>query len=134
MNKSTPRPMARGFVLVEVIVAVTLLMIILPALTGLTFQIARRSLRAETQTHRTAVVSELIGRLSVLPLESLVTLPCVENDDPPFPHRWCVTVNDDVGPNEREVIVVVTSTLGDTRPDTVYLRRTRGVTNPFDTR
>ena len=133
MNKSTPRPMAGGFVLVEVIVAVTLLMIVLPALAGLTFQVARRSLRAETQTHRTAVVSELIGRLSVLPLASLVSVACVENNDPPFPHEWCVTV-DDVALNEREVMVVVTSTLGDTRPDTVYLLRTGGVTNPFDTR
>ena len=126
--------MTGGFVLIEVVVAVTLLMIVLPALGALTFQIAGRSLRAEALTHRTAVVRQLIGRLGVLPFDSLENaVRCGVEDDPPFPHVWCVTVEDRAA-NDREVVLVITSTLVATRPDTVYLRRTRGLTNPFNTR
>ncbi len=126
--------MTGGFVLIEVVVAVTLLMIVLPALGALTFQIAGRSLRSEALTHRTVVVRQLIGRLGVLPFDSLGSaVGCGEEEDPPFPHKWCVTV-DDLAVNDREVVLVITSTLMATRPDTVYLRRTRGMTNPFDTK
>lgn len=134
MRRSTGRPMARGFVLIEVVVAVTLLMIVLPALGALTFQIAGRSLRAEALTHRTAVVKQLMGRLGVLPFDSLGSaVGCGTEYDPPFPHVWCVTV-DDLAANDRAVVLVIRSTLLSTRPDTVYLRRTRGVPNPFNTK
>lgn len=134
MSGSPRRSMRGGFVLIEVVVAVTLLMIVLPALGALTFQIAGRSIRAQALTHRTAVVRQLIGRLGVLPFDSLESAAgCGVEDDPPFPQEWCVTV-DDLAVNDREVVLVITSTLVATRPDTIYLRRTRGITNPFDTR
>ncbi len=120
--------------LIEVVVAVTLLMIVLPALGALTFQIAGRSLRSEALTHRTAVVRQLIGRLGVLPFDSLGSaVGCEVEDDPPFPHEWCVTVEDRAA-DDREVVLVITSTLVAVRPDTVYLRRTRAKSNPFDTK
>jgi prepilin-type N-terminal cleavage/methylation domain-containing protein len=116
----------RGFTLIESMVAVVLLSIGALALGALLIRAARTATAAATTVHATAAMSTEVGRLHALPYDQVAAgTTCVTVATPPFPHTRCTTVNN-VGPKEREVIIVVTPS-GNTlvHPDTVKFRRTK---------
>ncbi len=127
-----PRLGRDGFVLVEAIVALTILAVVLLPVAGMSCQVARRSVRSTLEMHRAGVMTREAGRLTVLPFDSLPSAGgCDSVMAQPFPHRSCVVVTD-LATDDRRVTVVVEATLPIVRADTLILRRTRpAVANPF---
>ena len=121
-----------GFVLVEAVVALTLLAVVLLPLAGMSYQVASRAVRSTTEMHRTGVMTAKSGRLSVLPFDSLPSaVGCTTVFGSAFPHQSCVSVAD-LATDVRRVTLVVNPALAMVRSDTVILRRTKPVTaNPF---
>jgi Tfp pilus assembly protein PilV len=71
---ATPRRKRRGgFLLMEVIVAMTLLALIMTPLAAMVFKITARSHRTIGNTYRNAVVMEQVNLLESIPFDSLAT-------------------------------------------------------------
>ena len=132
MTSARHTPAGHGFILVEVIVAMLLMAIILTSMAGLTFQVARRSLRVASEAHIVGVVSSEAGLFSVLPFDSLPSAAgCDTILDPAFPYIRCTSVRD-FGTKIRQVVVVVTPTRALSPPDSIVFRRTKPATpSPF---
>ena len=120
-----------GFVLVEAIVALTILAVVLLPVAGMSYQVASRSVRSTVEMHRAGVMTREAGRLTVLPFDLLPSAGgCDSVMAPPFPHRSCVVVTD-LGTDDRRVTVVVEPTLPIVQADTWIVRRTKApVANP----
>lgn len=124
-----------GFSLIEALVAMTLLSIVLLSLAPLSFRAAHGAVEANGAAHQTAALTSEVGRLDVLPFESLpVGTTCVTVSTPPFPHTRCTTVNN-VSSKRKQVIVVVTPSGNSLlKPDTTIIERTpAGKANPLNT-
>ena len=77
---------SRGFTIIEIMIAMTLLSVVLIPLAGLTFDVAQRSLNSSSDLHRTAVAAAQVGRLGVLPFDSLATKAgCATQSAQPLP-------------------------------------------------
>ena len=83
-----------GFILMEVIVAMTLLALIMTPLAAMVFKITARSHRSIGNTYRNAVVMKEVNLLESLPYDSLPsgTLTTVV-DDHVYPYTKTITVN-----------------------------------------
>ena len=83
-----------GFILMEVIVAMTLLALIMTPLAAMVFKITARSHRSIGNTYRNAVVMKEVNLLESLPYDSLPsgTLTTVV-DDRVYPYTKTITVN-----------------------------------------
>lgn len=68
---AAPRTARRGFSLVEIIVAMTLLAIVLSSLAFLAGQAATRAKRVAIGTYRSALASELSDRFITMPYDSM---------------------------------------------------------------
>ena len=89
-NAHTPR---RGFILMEVIVAMTLMALILTPLAAMVFKMTARNHRTVGNTYRNAVVMHQVNYLEAIPYDSLaigVTTDSVTAK--PYPHTVKVTV------------------------------------------
>lgn len=121
------RQARRGSTLVEIMIAMTVLVIGLTGLAGMTLHAARRSFVLAGATGRTAVQTEVLEQLTALPFNMLPSkVGCVNVAAMPYPHRRCVTVTD-VAFRRREVRVVFTPTNRRLRADTLLFERARGV-------
>lgn len=125
VNK-TPR---RGSTLVEIMLAMTVMVIALMGLAGMTVQAGRRSATLVATGGRTAVETEVLEQLMVLPYNSLPSkVGCTTVTAQPFPHRRCVTVTD-VSMRQRQVKVVFTPSSKLLRADSLMFERSKGVSN-----
>ncbi len=126
----------RGFTLIEIMVAMTLLSITLVSLAAWTYHVARRSVNSAAVAYRTAALTEQVGRLTVLPFANLdaedTGVDCPQITDPPFPHTRCITVTM-VSATVRDVLVVITPDNTQFRPESLLFERTRPAVNPFNT-
>ena len=99
MNKSMPAVSRRrggkrgGFILMEVVVAMTLLALIMTPLAAMVFKITARSHRSVGNTYRNAVVMKEVNLLESLVYDSLATgtTTTVVNDHT-YPYTKTVTV------------------------------------------
>jgi len=122
----------RGFSLIELLVAVSLLGVVLAPLAALIVQVARRSNEMSGLSHRSAAMIQHANRLSVLPFDSLRSRSgCADVTTPPFPHTWCVRV-DSLSATVRRLTLVVTPATARLRPDTLVFARTKPPVNPFN--
>ena len=119
----------RGFSLVEIMIAMTVLTIMLLGLAGMTSFAGRRASTVAGSTSRTAVEVQVVDQLMVLPYNLLpAKAGCTTVATRPFPHTRCVTVTD-VAPRRRRITVRFSPTNPRLRPDTVVFERSRGVSN-----
>lgn len=123
-----------GVSLVEVLVAITLMTIVLTALSGLSFQAARQTTRLSGDGYRQAVLMQESNRVTATPFASLPGLAgCTTENGGAFPHTRCVTVTN-LSTSRRRVQIVVTPTQPGVRPDTTVIDRTNPPTvNPLST-
>lgn len=120
----------RGFTLIEVMVALVILAVVVLPLSGLAYQVGRRSTASAHTQHMAGALTAELGRLSVLPFDSLVAgTNCVTVSDPDFPHDRCVAI-EDLSPLRR-IMVVVTPAVAGVRPDSLVFERARPGGNPF---
>jgi len=119
----------RGAALVEIMIAMTVMVIALTGVAGMTVQAGRRSSTLATTAGRTAVQTQVVDQLMVLPYNLLPSkVGCTTVTTLPYPHRRCVMVTD-VSFRRRQVSVAFTPSSRLLRPDTVVFERSRGVSN-----
>jgi Tfp pilus assembly protein PilV len=99
MRNSTRRPLRRragkrgGFILMEVIVAMTLLALIMTPLAAMVFKITVRSHRSIGNTYRNAVVMQEVNLLESLPYDSIPTGTTTTTvTDKTYPYTKTLTV------------------------------------------
>ena len=119
------RRAARGFSLIEIIVAMTILAITLAGFAGLTYQYLRRVRTLDGRVAQFALVTEQAQRLQVLPWDSLVSRAgCTTVTTGLLPHTRCVVLTD-VNTARKQVRVIITPTNPAIKPDTVLFHRVK---------
>ncbi len=92
-GRNTLRSKRGGFILLEVIVAITLLALILTPLAAMVIKITARSHRIVGSAYRNAVLMEQVNLLESLPYDSLATgTRTVQVTAKPYPHEVKVIV------------------------------------------
>ncbi|HEY0241468.1 MAG TPA: prepilin-type N-terminal cleavage/methylation domain-containing protein [Gemmatimonadaceae bacterium] len=123
----------RGFILMEVIVAMTLLALIMTPLAAMVFKITARSHRSIGNTYRNAVVMQEINLLESLAYDSLpagTTTTVVTAK--PYPYTKTVTVAQYYQKWQlrgKTVLLVITPANPLYRPDTIKFIRSSANTN-----
>jgi prepilin-type N-terminal cleavage/methylation domain-containing protein len=117
---------ARGFTLVEVLVALVLVSVCSVGLGRLMFQAARTARVSGSATYQTAAMSAEVARLDAVPFDSVAAgTTCTTVTTPPFPHTRCTTVNN-LSSKVKQVIVVVTPSGNSLlHPDTTVVVRSK---------
>jgi hypothetical protein len=88
------RPRRTGFILMEVIVAMTLLALILTPLAAMVFKITARSHRTIGSAYRNGVLMEQVNLLESLPFDSLtIGTTTTTSTANPYPYTKTVTVS-----------------------------------------
>jgi prepilin-type N-terminal cleavage/methylation domain-containing protein len=119
----------RGSTLIEIMVAMSVMVIALMGLAGMTVQAGRRSIALAATGGRTAVQTQVVDQLMVLPYNSLPSKAgCTTVTAAPFAHRRCVSVTD-VSFRQRRVTVVFTPANQLLRTDSLVFERAKGVSN-----
>ena len=97
--KTTPMRNSRtrrrkGFILMEVVVAITLLALVLTPLAAMVFKITARAHRAVGSTYRNGVLMEQVNLLESLPFDSLaIGTTTTTTTAKPYPYTKSVTVS-----------------------------------------
>ena len=122
----------RGAALVEMLVAMTVMVIGLTGVAGMTISAGKRASTLTGVGGRTAIQTHVTDQLMVLPYAQLTAQGgCVTVTTMPYPHRRCTTVAD-VASDRRQITVVFTPAYRQLRPDTVVIERANvGTANPF---
>lgn len=126
----------------EAVVAVLLLSVIVTALAAHLFQVSRRGLVVANDDYRQAVISRELDRLTAVPFALLEdnswqseNADWMTYDEPPFPHRRKVLVNESADGKALEVQLIIEQDVPVLRVDTVLLVRPRPIGgNPFNTK
>jgi hypothetical protein len=142
MRQSKRRPLRRrsgkrgGFILMEVIVAMTLLALIMTPLAAMVFKITVRSHRSIGNTYRNAVIMKEVNLLESLPYDSLAagtTTTTVTTK--PYPYTKTLTVAEYYSRfflKGKTVQLVITPTNTLYRPDTMkFIRSSANLTKAF---
>lgn len=91
----TNKKARRGFILMEVIVAMTLLALIMTPLAAMVFKITARNHRTVGNTYRNAVLMHHVNLLQAIPYDSLAEgTSIVTVSAKPYPHTVNVTVDE----------------------------------------
>ncbi|MEP6549784.1 MAG: prepilin-type N-terminal cleavage/methylation domain-containing protein [Gemmatimonadales bacterium] len=124
---SEPR---KGFVLVEVIVAMVLLAVAVSSLAALMYSVSQSGLKATGNAYRNGVLMHEVNRLEALPYDSIpATTSSVSVTTAPYPHTRVITVAEPVVGVVKTVKVVITPTNVRYKPDTVSFIRTKARTS-----
>jgi prepilin-type N-terminal cleavage/methylation domain-containing protein len=130
----TPKKAPAGFTLIEIMVAMTILVIALGGFAALTFQYIRRVETASGSAGRTAVVNQQLNRFSAITFDSLAARAgCTTFSSADLPHTRCVTVVNVGNARHKRVTIIITPTNTRIKPDTILIDRTKPATsNPFN--
>jgi len=122
----------RGAALVEVMVAMTVMVIGLTGVAGMTVSAGKRASALTGAGGRVAVETQVVDQLMVLPWTQLPSKAgCVSVTTMPYPHNRCTTVSD-VTTDRRQITVVFTPTGRYLRADTVVFERSNASSSsPF---
>jgi hypothetical protein len=122
----------RGFILMEVIVAITLLALVMTPLAAMVYKITARQHRIVGGAYRNGVLMKEINLLESLPYDSLhVGTSWLLSTEPPYPYSRTITVVQvytkyEMG--EKSVKLIITPTNPLYRPDTTTFVRTTSAT------
>jgi prepilin-type N-terminal cleavage/methylation domain-containing protein len=120
----------KGFVLVEVIVAMVLLAVAVSSLAALVYSVSRSGLAATGSAYRNGVLMQEVNRLETLPYDSVrVGSISTTVSTQPYPHTRVVTVSEPVANVVKTITVVVTPANSAFKPDTVMFTRTKARTS-----
>jgi len=93
-NRRRGKGRRKAFILIEVVVAITLLALILTPLAAMVFKITARSHRSIGNTFRNGILMEQINQLESLPFDSLaIGTVSLTNTAKPYPFTRTVTVS-----------------------------------------
>ena len=122
----------RGAALVEVMIALSVMVLGLTGVAGMTVSAGKRATMLTGVGGRTAVQTQIVDQLMVLPYAQLASKAgCTSVATTPYPHTRCTTVTD-VTSDRRQITVVFTPTSRLLRADTVVFERSNAATtSPF---
>jgi prepilin-type N-terminal cleavage/methylation domain-containing protein len=129
------RRTARGFTLVEIVVALTLLSLILVGIAQMTLVLSRRTRGVSAAAARSAIITEQINRFAAIPWAELPAPGSTVSttvSSSPLPHTRTVIV-EGVSSMLRRVTIIITPLNTAYRPDTIVLRRMRPAAGPLQT-
>lgn len=131
MNRGAVARARNGFGLIEIVVALTIMMVVLTSLAKGTAGVARMSNGSADRVQRSAAIDDFSGTLSAMPWDQLPTGTSCETISGEFPYERCVTVTD-VSLKEKQLLITVTPTNPRIAPDTVIIDRGRPLgSDPF---
>ena len=135
MNRSI-RSRRGGFILMEVIVAMTMLALILTPLAAMVFKITARNHRTVGNTYRNAVAMHQVNYLEAIPYDSLaVGTTTATVTAPPYPHTRTLTVEEYYSKwqlKAKKVTLVIAPSNVIYKPDTVvFIRSTANKRTTF---
>jgi hypothetical protein len=121
------RKIRRGFILMEVIVAMTLLALIMTPLAAMVFKITARNHRTVGNTYRNAVVMQYVNLFESLPYDSLAEgITTTTVTEKPYPHQVKATVDEYYEKwqlKAKKVTLVISPTNSLYKPDTLFFVR-----------
>jgi Tfp pilus assembly protein PilV len=125
----TPGKAKKGFILMEVVVAITLLALILTPLAAMVFKITQRSHTIIGAAYRNGVLMQQVNLLESLPYDSLATgTRTATVTDKPYPRTVTVTVSEYYVKQQlkgKKVTLIITPSNVLYRPDTTkFIRST----------
>jgi hypothetical protein len=124
---SSPR---KGFVIVEVIVAMVLLAVAVSSLAALVYSVSKSGRVATGNAYRNGVLMQEVNRLEGIPYDSVrVGSSATTVSLPPYPHTRTVTVSEPVANVMKTVRIVITPANPIYKPDTVTFTRTKSRTS-----
>lgn len=99
-----------GLTLVEVLVAVSIMSVVLVALGGLMFDVARQTRQSAATTYRAAAIQRAAATLEALPWDSIAgAAGCTSGVSGELPYTKCISVVDST-PRMKIVTLVITPT------------------------
>ena len=120
----------KGFVIVEVIVAMVLLAVAVASLASLIYSVSQSSLAASGNAYRNGVLMQEVNRLEGVPYDSIPTgTSTVSVSTMPYPHTTVIRVTEPVAAVMKTVTVVITPTNLKFKPDTISFSRTKARTS-----
>jgi len=120
----------KGFVLVEVIVAMVLLAVAVSSLAALMYSVSQSGLVATGNAYRNGVLMQEVNRLEGIPYDSVHAGSSYSTvSTAPYPHTTLITVNEPVANMVKKIQVVITPTNVKYKPDTVNFIRTKARTS-----
>jgi prepilin-type N-terminal cleavage/methylation domain-containing protein len=120
----------KGFVIVEVIVAMVLLAVAITSLAALMYSISQSGMAATGNAYRNGVLMNEVNRLEALPYDSLaVGSTSINASTAPYPHTRVITVTEPVANTIKAINVVITPTNAKYKPDTLSFTRTKARTS-----
>ena len=128
-NAQSARP-RKGFVIVEVIVAMVLLAVAVTSLAGLMYSVSQSGMIATGSAYRNGVLMNEVNRLEGIPYDSIaVGTASVSVAAAPYPHTRVITVTEPFVNSIKAVTVIITPTNVKYKPDTVSFTRTKARTS-----
>jgi len=129
--RKAQRRVRGGMSLIEVMVALTLLVMLVASNTLLTMKFSERQQAVSLGAYRTATLSTLIDHYMAMPYDSLaVRAGCTTvtaTTSNPFGYTRCVTVTAVTGTNSTVQIILTPAKL--TRVDTIVFNRSKNATS-----
>jgi prepilin-type N-terminal cleavage/methylation domain-containing protein len=127
VNASEPR---KGFVLVEVIVAMVLLAVAVSSLAALMYSVSQSGMKATGNAYRNGVVMHEVNRLEGIPYDSIpVGVTTLTVATAPYKHTRKITVTQPVANVIKSITIIITPTDTKLKPDTVAFTRTKSRTS-----
>jgi prepilin-type N-terminal cleavage/methylation domain-containing protein len=123
-------PQRKGFVIVEVIVAMVLLAVAVTSLAAMMYSVSQSGMIATGSAYRNGVLMNEVNRLEGIPYDSVtVGSASFSVSTAPYPHTRVVTVTEPVVNSIKSIRVVITPTNVKYKPDTVTFIRTKARTS-----
>jgi prepilin-type N-terminal cleavage/methylation domain-containing protein len=116
----------KGFVLVEVIVAMVLLAVAVTSLAAMMYSVSQNGMKATGNAYRNGVLMQEVNRLEGLPYDSVaVGSSSVTVSGGSYPHTRTITVAQPVANVVKTVQVIIKPLQANYKPDTVSFTRTK---------
>src|SRR5437868_14431913 len=120
----------KGFVLVEVIVAMVLLAVAVSSLAALVYSVSRSGIRTSGDAYRNGVLMQEVNRLEGIPYDSIaVGTQTYSVSTGTYAHTRTIFVSEPVVQRVKSIKVVVTPVNTSFKPDTVVFVRTKAKTS-----
>ena len=120
----------KGFILVEVIVAMVILAIAVSSLAALMYSVSQSGMTATSNAYRNGVLMHEVNRLEGIPYDSIpVGSSSVTVSTLPFRHTRQVTVSEPVANVVKSIQIVIIPANTKFKPDTLNFIRTKSRTS-----
>jgi prepilin-type N-terminal cleavage/methylation domain-containing protein len=129
-TKTSAGESRKGFVLVEVIVAMVLLGVAVSSLAALMYSVSQSGMKATGDAYRNGVLMQEVNRLEGVPYDSIpVAVTSILVPTAPYKHTKKISVTQPVANVIKSITIVITPPDTKLKPDTATFLRTKSRTS-----